>query len=182
MWHNSARMTTCLQESYLDRTWGSAECAALISEDVKCFLMQVWGDFYNTWILWLDHQSFHQLTHVGRAIGQSTELVGDVHAAPVPQGMSGRSVDSPRTSQEGAYKITSSSHISQRQAIHLAYEISDQYSICLSNYGTVCWGGSNFPLQDFCSDRLELFWSIVELKGLYPFWITFVARREKGHS
>lgn len=86
------------------------------------------------------------------------------------------------TESSRSFQEASPSPMTQSQTIHLTFEISAQYSNCLSNHGIVCRAGIHFPLKDFCPDRLEVLWSILELKGLYPFWLTFVARREKGHS
>lgn len=131
--HNDCTPAGKLYGYYMRKCW--ACCSHQWGCELKYFLMKVQGNFCITWILWLDHQnyqqSFHLLIHVGKATEQRSDLVGDVHAAPVPQGMSVRSVESPRPSQEGACKKaqkTSSSHVSQRQAIHLAHEISDQCS------------------------------------------------------
>lgn len=78
-WPNSATVTVSLQESYMDRTWDVLQLSVLLSlvrREPKYFLMKVQGDFYITWILWLDHQNypqgFHLLLRVGRATDWST--------------------------------------------------------------------------------------------------------------
>lgn len=121
-WHNSATMTVHLQESCMDVTWGSAECAALISErvhfsELRYLLMEVQGDFHHVNFAIGSPELSPEFSPAGTCRqGHRSEYRpgGGCTCSSVPQGMSGRSVESHRLSQEGACKKPSSSHISQK--------------------------------------------------------------------